>query len=83
MANNKIQNTLNKIANTSELIFGTSSSNSNSSTATSGKTQLEMYGREARNAHIKRNTWLKDTEYTKALVSSEYTVQTEFKVGND
>lgn len=80
MANDKVQSVLNKIANTAEMIFGSSST---SAKATSGQTQLEMYGREARNAHTKRNSWSKDTEYTKMLVSSEYTVQTEFKVGND
>lgn len=48
---------------------------------TNGQTCLEKYGIEARNEQVKRNEWVKDyLEYTKALVSSEYTIQNEFLV---
>ena len=46
-----------------------------------GETTLERVGREARNAHLKRNEWIRNyMEYTRMLVNSEYEIQQEFKV---
>lgn len=39
-----------------------------------------MYGRHARAYHLTRNEWKKDLQYTRALVNSEYMIQTEFKI---
>jgi hypothetical protein len=35
---------------------------------------------EARKAHLMKNEWRKDFEYSKPLVLAEYQIQTEFKV---
>jgi hypothetical protein len=45
------------------------------------QSNLGKFGVEARKKHLSRNEWYKDLQYTKALVDSEYLVQTEFKVG--
>ena len=49
---------------------------------TKGKqTCLEKKGIEERKEQVSRNEWVKGyIEYTKALVSSEYTIQNEFLV---
>ena len=47
---------------------------------TKGKqTCLEKKGIEERKEQVSRNEWIKGSiEYTKALISSEYTIQNEF-----
>lgn len=49
---------------------------------TKGKqTCLEKNGIEERKEQVSRNEWIKGSiEYTKALISSEYTIQNEFLV---
>lgn len=47
-----------------------------------GHTNLEKIGKEARRYHMLRNEWRKDFLYTKALVNSEYMIQSEFKIGD-
>ena len=79
---NTVENTLKKIGNTIENIFGGggSSQQSSSSTGNGNASTLEMYGAQARKYHLMRNEWKKDFQYTKALVNSEYSIQTEFKI---
>ena len=48
-----------------------------------GQTCLEKVGMEARYAHLLRNEWRREFEYTRPLVLSEYQIQTEFKVSSD
>lgn len=82
---NTVQNTLNKVGNTLEAIFGTASTpqpNSNKINGDGKQTNLEKYGIEARKYHILRNEWRKDLEYSKPLVDAEYMIQTEFKIGD-
>ena len=80
---NTYQNTLKKVGNTIEYMLGGSSTVQPSDNVSSeGKqSNLEKFGIEARKKHLSRNEWYKDLQYTKALVDSEYLVQTEFKVG--
>lgn len=49
---------------------------------TKGKqTCLEKKGIEERKEQVSKNEWIKGSiEYTKALISSEYTIQNEFLV---
>ena len=47
---------------------------------TSGQTCLEKIGIAMRNEALSKNEWRKDIEYTKALVESEYDIQTEFEI---
>ena len=47
-----------------------------------GQTCLERFGMEARSAHLMRNEWKRDLQYTKLLVDAEYLIQTEFKVSS-
>ena len=51
--------------------------------AENGQTCLEKVGMEARYAHLLRNEWRRESEYTRPLVLSEYQIQTEFKVSED
>jgi len=79
---NTVENTFNKIGNTIEHIFGGGTvkqpqTNSNGSGKASN---LELYGIQARGHHLMHNEWKKDLQYTKALVESEYMIQTEFKI---
>lgn len=79
---NTVENTFKKIGNTLEQIFGTSSGAKQPQTnGENGKaSNLEMYGRQARQYHLNRNEWKKDLQYTKPLVNAEYMIQTEFKI---
>lgn len=77
---NTIENTLNKIGNTIENILGSNKKKSKSIRNSTNQSCLELNGMEARKEHLYRNEWKKDFQYTKALVNSEYEVQTEFKV---
>jgi hypothetical protein len=79
---NTVQNTLNKVGNTLESIFGTNNSKQQpTSNGLNGKqTCLEKMGIEARNEHLLRNEWKKDLQYSKPLVDAEYLIQTEFKI---
>ena len=79
---NTVDNTLNKIGNTLESIFGTPSTQQPTTNKGDGmQTCLEKVGMEARKYHLMRNEWRKDLEYSKPLVDAEYLIQTEFKVG--
>jgi hypothetical protein len=40
------------------------------------------YDVEARNAHLMRNEWKRDLQYSKQLVNAEYLIQSEFKVSS-
>lgn len=79
---NTIDNTFNKIGNTLESIFGGGGTQQPQSNGNNGgePSALEMYGRHARAYHLTRNEWKKDLQYTRALVNSEYMIQTEFKI---
>lgn len=79
---NTVQNTFNKIGNTLESIFGGGGTQQPQSNGNNGgePSALEMYGRHARAYHLTRNEWKKDLQYTRALVNSEYMIQTEFKI---
>lgn len=79
-----IENTLKKVGNTIEYIMGkrvNDNQPTSNSSGTGQQSNLEMYGIEARKVHLFRNEWKKDLQYTKALVNSEYSIQTEFEVG--
>ena len=79
---NTVDNTLNKIGNTLESIFGTPSTQQPTANKGDGmQTCLEKVGMEARKYHLMRNEWRKDLEYSKPLVDAEYLIKTEFKVG--
>ncbi len=78
------KNVLNKIGDTIETIFGKPSQVTQPIDNGNGGTQtcLERFGIEARSEHLFRNGWRKDIQYTKALVDSEYSVQSEFRVSS-
>jgi len=82
---NTLNNTLNKVGNAIEAVLGgtkkTMPSNGSNRVST-GQTCLERFGMEARNTQLLRNEWKKDLQYSKALVDSEYMIQTEFKVSS-
>lgn len=79
---NTLDNTLQKIGDTIEMIFNQNgvSKATLQNHSSQGQTCLEAYGIAARNIHLNRNEWSKDMQYTKSLVNSEYTIQTEFKI---
>jgi superfamily II DNA or RNA helicase len=82
---NTVDNTMGKIGNTIEAIFGKpepQQPTSNSVNTDGKQTCLERFGIEARKYHILRNEWRKDLEYSKSLVDAEYMIQTEFKIGD-
>ena len=81
---NTVDNTMNKIGDVVEAIFGKpqpQQPTSNTQIKDGKQTCLEKFGIEARKYHLLRNEWRKDLEYSKPLVDSEYLIQTEFKVG--
>ena len=79
---NTLENTLQKIGDTVEMIFNQNgvSKATLQNHPSKGQTCLEAYGMVVRNIHLNRNEWSKDMQYTKSLVNSEYTIQTEFKI---
>lgn len=81
---NTVDNTFDKIGNTIEKIFGGETISQPSTNGNGGKgSNLEIYGIYARAEQMLKNEWRKDIQYTKALVNSEYMIQTEFKVGGE
>ena len=82
---NTLNNTLNKIGDAVEAILSGGKNKGfekNTQINSQGQTCLERFGMEARNAHLMRNEWRKDLQYTKPLVDAEYLIQTEFKVSS-
>lgn len=81
---NTLDNTLNKVGTTLETIFGSKNKGyvKNPQINDEGQTVLERVGIEARREHLFRNEWKKDLQYTRALVNSEYEIQTEFIVSS-
>lgn len=82
---NTLNNTLNKIGNAIESVLSVGKNKGfekNPQINSQGQTCLERFGMEARNAHLMRNEWKRDLQYTKLLVDAEYLIQTEFKVSS-
>lgn len=82
---NTLNNTLNKIGDAVEAILSGGKNKGfekNPQINSQGQTCLERFGMEARNAHLMRNEWKRDLQYTKLLVDAEYLIQTEFKVSS-
>ena len=82
---NTLTNTLNKVGDAIEAIMGgakKSTPYNDPNSVYTGQTCLERFGMEARNAHLMRNEWKRDLQYTKLLVDAEYLIQTEFKVSS-
>ena len=82
---NTLNNTLNKIGDAIEAIMGgakKSTPHNDPNRVYTGQTCLERFGMEARSAHLMRNEWKRDLQYTKLLVDAEYLIQTEFKVSS-
>lgn len=82
---NTLTNTLNKVGDAIEAIMGgakKSTPYNDPNRIYTGQTCLERFGMEARNAHLMRNEWKRDLQYTKLLVDAEYLIQTEFKVSS-
>ena len=82
---NTLNNTLNKVGDAIEAIMGgakKSTPHNDPNRVYTGQTCLERFGMEARNAHLMRNEWKRDLQYTKLLVDAEYLIQTEFKVSS-
>lgn len=82
---NTLNNTLNKIGDAVEAILSGGKNKGfekNTQINSQGQTCLERFGMEARNAHLMRNEWKRDLQYTKLLVDAEYLIQTEFKVSS-
>ena len=82
---NTLTNTLNKVGDAIEAIMGgakKSTPYNDPNRVYTGQTCLERFGMEARNAHLMRNEWKRDLQYTKLLVDAEYLIQTEFKVSS-
>lgn len=77
---NTVENTLNKIGNTIENIFGTNNTKQVVVNTNGKSSNLEMFGMQARQSHLMRNEWKKDLQYTRQLVNAEYMIQTEFKI---
>ena len=81
---NTLNNTLNKVGDAIEAVFGTKKTapSVDPNRVYTGQTCLERFGIEARAEHLFRNEWKRDLQYTKALVDAEYLIQTEFKVSS-
>ena len=82
---NTLNNTLNKVGDAIEAVMGgakKSTPYNDPNRVYTGQTCLERFGMEARNAHLMRNEWKRDLQYTKLLVDAEYLIQTEFKVSS-
>lgn len=82
---NTLNNTLNKVSDAVEAILSGGKNKGfekNTQINSQGQTCLERFGMEARNAHLMRNEWKRDLQYTKLLVDAEYLIQTEFKVSS-
>ena len=80
---NTLNNTLNKVGDAIEAVMGgakKSTPYNDPNHVYTGQTCLERFGMEARSAHLMRNEWKRDLQYTKLLVDAEYLIQTEFKV---
>ena len=82
---NTLNNTLNKVGDAIEAVMGgakKSTPYNGPNRVYTGQTCLERFGMEARSAHLMRNEWKRDLQYTKLLVDAEYLIQTEFKVSS-
>ena len=82
---NTLNNTLNKVGDAIEAVMGgakKSTPYNDPNRVYTGQTCLERFGMEARSAHLMRNEWKRDLQYTKLLVDAEYLIQTEFKVSS-
>ena len=82
---NTLSNTLNKVGDAIEAVMGgakKSTPYNDPNRVYTGQTCLERFGMEARSAHLMRNEWKRDLQYTKLLVDAEYLIQTEFKVSS-
>lgn len=82
---NTLNNTLNKVGDAIEAVIGgakKSTPHNDPNRVYTGQTCLERFGMEARSAHLMRNEWKRDLQYTKLLVDAEYLIQTEFKVSS-
>ena len=82
---NTLNNTLNKVGDAVEAVMGgakKSTPYNDPNRVYTGQTCLERFGMEARSAHLMRNEWKRDLQYTKLLVDAEYLIQTEFKVSS-
>ena len=79
---NTLENTLNKVGNAIESVLGSKQNKTyvSNQIQSEGQSNLERFGRVARQEHIKRNEWRYDLGYSKPLVDAEYLIQTEFKV---
>lgn len=78
-------NILNKVGDVIEAVMGgakKSTPYNDPNRVYTGQTCLERLGMEARSAHLMRNEWKRDLQYTKLLVDAEYLIQTEFKVSS-
>ena len=78
-------NILNKVGDVIEAVMGgakKSTPHNDPNRVYTGQTCLERFGMEARSAHLMRNEWKRDLQYTKLLVDAEYLIQTEFKVSS-
>ena len=82
---NTLNNTLNKVGDAIEAVMGCAKKSTpynDPNRVYTGQTCLERFGMEARSAHLMRNEWKRDLQYTKLLVDAEYLIQTEFKVSS-
>lgn len=80
---NTLKNTIDKIGDVVEEIMTTKRAPTiDSKELQHSQTCLEQLGMETRHEHLFRNEWKRDLQYTKALVESEYAIQTEFKVSS-
>lgn len=82
---NTLNNTLNKVGDAIEAVMGgakKSTPHNDPNRVYTGQTCLERFGMEARSAHLMRNEWKRDLQYTKLLVDAEYLIQAEFKVSS-
>ena len=82
---NTLNNILDKVGDAIEAVMGgakKSTPYNDPNRVYTGQTCLERFGMEARSAHLMRNEWKRDLQYTKLLVDAEYLIQTEFKVSS-
>jgi hypothetical protein len=82
---NTLNNTLNKVGDAIEAVMGGAKESipyNDPNRVYTGQTCLERFGMKARNAHLFRNEWKRDLQYTKTLVDAEYLIQSEFKVSS-